>query len=92
MESSKRTMASQANDGFPPKRPKNSVFHPQTSKALNTNSSSQSEASVHSQVDSIGESPSTQHVSGLTEEDAKKLLETLTNISLSLVWAHYERW
>ncbi|KAM7502860.1 hypothetical protein LguiB_001764 [Lonicera macranthoides] len=49
MESSKRTMVSQANDGLSPKRPKNSVSHIQTSKALNANSSSQSEASVPSQ-------------------------------------------
>ncbi|KAM7489453.1 hypothetical protein LguiB_026937 [Lonicera macranthoides] len=49
MESSKRTMASQAHEGLPPKRPKNSVSHPQTSKALKTNSSSQSEAFVPSQ-------------------------------------------
>ncbi|KAM7510043.1 hypothetical protein LguiB_008918 [Lonicera macranthoides] len=39
----------QANDGLLLKRPKNSVSHPQTSKALNTNSSSQSEAFVPSQ-------------------------------------------
>ncbi|KAM7476174.1 hypothetical protein LguiB_023417 [Lonicera macranthoides] len=49
MESSKRTIASQANEGLLPKRPKNSVFHPQTFKALKTNSSSQYEASVPSQ-------------------------------------------
>lgn len=53
MESSKRTMASQANQGLPPKRPKNAISHPQTSKTLNTNSSSQSEASVPSQVNFI---------------------------------------
>ena len=53
MESSKRTMASQANEGLPPKRLKESVSHPQTSKALNTNLSSQSQASVPSQVNLI---------------------------------------
>ena len=43
-------------------------------------------------MDSVDESPSTHHVSGLTEEDAKKLLETLTKRSRSQVWAHYERY
>ncbi|KAL6545163.1 hypothetical protein OROHE_009828 [Orobanche hederae] len=39
MASGKRTMAPQANEGLSPKRLKGFVSHPQTSKALDTNSS-----------------------------------------------------
>ena len=43
-------------------------------------------------MDSVNESSSTHHVSGLTKEDANKLLKTLTKRSRSQVWAHYERY